>query len=96
MLINMDESDVSITTEGRIPLITFSERVWKALENSIKNTVVAQFLSGGFGYKVLKYGIDSVWKPKGGYHIVDLENKYFLVQFDQEMDYHLLYWMVLG
>lgn len=82
ILVNIEETNVEINTEGKIPPIKFSDRVRKALESSIKNIVVARFLSEGFGYKRLKYGIDMIWKPKGGVSYCGLREQVFLVQFD--------------
>lgn len=62
--------------------------------------MVVRLLAGGLGYKGLEAAIKAIWKPKGDYTIMDLENNYFAIQFARESNYLLALldgpWVVRG
>lgn len=85
--IDLDDDDVIIDLGGSVHLISFSDRIHNEIKESIKQMVVVHLLAGGLGYKGLEVAIKAIWKPKGHYTIMDLENNYYVSQFAPESDY---------
>lgn len=75
-------------------------KVQNELTAAAKKTLVVRLLSGDLGYTGLVTGIRTVLKPKGEYHIMDLQNRFFLLKFELKSDYnHVLLngpWMIRG
>lgn len=85
--IEIEGDDVIIDPEGSVPSINFSKRIHKEINSSIKQTVMVHLFARGLGYKGLEMAIKILWKPKGGYQVMDLENNYYIVQFAVRSDY---------
>ncbi|MBA0838991.1 hypothetical protein Goarm_004766 [Gossypium armourianum] len=79
------EGDVTIGTEDGLPSIRFSERI--ALYKSMVWTVVVKLFGWKIGIQTLSNRIYRLWKPSTPISIMDLENDYFLVKFQEEVDY---------
>lgn len=84
----IEEDNVIIDKEFLIPEVWFSKTVQNELTVVVKQTLVVRLLSGDLGYTGLMTGIRTVLKPKGEYHITDLQNKLFLLEFELKSDYY--------
>ncbi|PPR91458.1 hypothetical protein GOBAR_AA29230 [Gossypium barbadense] len=81
----IEDGDILRSSINRIPTIDFS----KLLRNILN-----------IGYKVLYNRISSFWKPSQPFRLMDIENGYFLVRFQNRVDYDLALtqgpWTVFG
>lgn len=90
--VEISEEKVEFYRDYSVPQIRFSKKVMKELTEAIHCTVVVRLLTSGLGYNGLQSAIKSMWKPNGEFHIVDMENQYFLVKLDNKADYlHALF-----
>ena len=80
------DQDVSIGSEDDMPTICFSDRVKSILASKMENSVIVKLLGKSIGYKTLHSRIVSLWKPTSDFQIVDLENGYFVVHFEDPND----------
>ncbi|MBA0702641.1 hypothetical protein Goari_020437 [Gossypium aridum] len=94
------ERDVTVGMEDAMPSIHFSDHVHQTLYESMYRTIVVKLLGRKIGYRALSNRISSLWKPLTPIFIMDLENDYFLVKLQMEVDYiHALTegaWIVYG
>lgn len=68
------------------PSIEISEHIRKILFRDMDNTMVLKLLGRNIGYPVLLNKIYIMWKPTGSLHLMDIENEYFLVKFQNRID----------
>lgn len=71
---NFEEGDVQVDTSRAYPKIKLSGKVKEALCNPWKNAVVVRLLGRNVGYNVPCSRIQALWKPAGGYKVIDLPN----------------------
>ncbi|KAA3461150.1 GroES-like zinc-binding alcohol dehydrogenase family protein [Gossypium australe] len=81
------KGDVFIGTEDRLPSIRFSDQVWQILYKNMSRIVVVKLLGRKVGYQTLSNIIYYIWKPSTPICIMDLENDYFMIKFQSEVDY---------
>ncbi|KAH1083258.1 hypothetical protein J1N35_023019 [Gossypium stocksii] len=81
------EGDILQSVVNGVPSITFSDRIHQILIQGMDNTVVLKLLGRNIGFSVLQNKLYSMWKPSGPIHMMDIENGYFLVKFQNKMDY---------
>ncbi|XP_039029459.1 uncharacterized protein LOC120163645 [Hibiscus syriacus] len=66
----------------------------------MRRLIIVQLLGRKNGYKTLMDRINQLWKPKGQFQVVDLDNDYYIVMFTNEDDYIRVLmdgpWMVYG
>lgn len=77
--IDLDDNSVIIDNSGSIPSLRFSNRIHNDTKDSIKQTAVIRLLASGLRCKGLESVIKAIWKPKGDYTIMDLENNFYIV-----------------
>ena len=69
-----------------MPMINFSNRVKSILAHNMENSVIVKLLGNSISYKALLARIISLWNPTCDFHIIDLDNGYFVVHFDDKND----------
>ncbi|KAH1039147.1 hypothetical protein J1N35_040890 [Gossypium stocksii] len=79
------EGDIRKTSVNGVPSITFSDRIHQILIQDIENTVILKLLGRNIGFSVLQNKIYSMWKPSAFLHMMDIENGYFLVKFQNKL-----------
>ncbi|KAK8507616.1 hypothetical protein V6N12_017909 [Hibiscus sabdariffa] len=88
--------DYVIDRYGLFHSIKFSERVHEHIDNNMRNTIIVSLLGRLIGYKTLLFLIHAIWKPLGELQLIDLDNFYFLVRFENEVDYSKVLTEVVG
>ncbi|XP_016706938.2 uncharacterized protein [Gossypium hirsutum] len=84
--IEVQEGDVKTKVISGIPSIIFSERVHKFIEKKMAKTVVIKLLGRKITFNAILNIIKTLWKTKSPFQLMDLENDYYLVQFNDEED----------
>lgn len=87
--LDFDSSDVVVETDGTLPSISFSHKIYTQIIKPWLSTVAVKLLGRQIGYKVLCNCLDSLWGKTQGFTIIDLENDYFLVRFRTVDDAYL-------
>ncbi|PPR87700.1 hypothetical protein GOBAR_AA32989 [Gossypium barbadense] len=94
------EGDIQRSIVNGIPAIDFSERIQKILFKEMEVAVVIKLLGRNIGYGVLNNRINSLWNPIKPFHLIDIENRYYLVKFQSIDDYTKVLsqgpWMIYG
>ncbi|KAH1107992.1 hypothetical protein J1N35_011760 [Gossypium stocksii] len=94
------EGDVQKTLVNGVPAITFSDRIQQILIQGMENTVVLKLLGRNIGFSVLQNKIYNLWRPSKPMHLMDIENGYFLVKFQNKVDYERVLsegpWIIFG
>ncbi|KAK8289993.1 hypothetical protein V6Z12_D07G230300 [Gossypium hirsutum] len=80
------EGDIQKSFVNGIPSISFSDRIHKILIQGMDNTVVLKLLGRNIGFSVLQNKLYNLWKPSAEIHMMDIENGYFLVKFQNKLD----------
>lgn len=75
------DGDVVRTMVNGIRAISFSERVQQILIRDLVTTVVVKLLGRNLSYIILQNRIHSLRKPSQQFHLMGVENRYFLVKF---------------
>ncbi|MBA0592718.1 hypothetical protein Gorai_009693 [Gossypium raimondii] len=81
------EGDITRTTVNGMHAIDFSERIQHILVRDMAIAVVVKLLGHNLAYTTLHNRIYSLWKPSHLFHVMDVENGYFLVNFRSREDY---------
>ncbi|PPS18211.1 hypothetical protein GOBAR_AA02364 [Gossypium barbadense] len=81
------EGDITRSTVNGIPTINFSERIQHILLRDMEITVVVKLLGQNLAYTTLHNMIYSLWKLSLLFHLIYVENGYFLVKFQTREDY---------
>ncbi|KAI9081452.1 hypothetical protein K1719_036598 [Acacia pycnantha] len=96
----LNQGDVSIDLNGKIPTVDFASHVIETLNKKMGLTVVVKLLGRRIGYRHLRSQLRSLWKPSGQFKLIDLHDDCFLVRFQDDLDYqHALLtgpWMIFG
>ncbi|MBA0699236.1 hypothetical protein Goari_000890 [Gossypium aridum] len=80
------EGDIQKSFVNGVPFISFSDRIHQILIQGMDNTIVLKLLGRNIGFSVLHNKIHSLWKPSTPLHMMDIENEYFLVKFQNKLD----------
>ncbi|KAL4388355.1 hypothetical protein GQ457_09G021260 [Hibiscus cannabinus] len=67
--------------------IDFSERIISLAEKSLEQTIFVKLLGRKIGYTTMRNKIYELWKPSQPFKLLDIENDYFLVSFQVQVDY---------
>ncbi|KAG8475020.1 hypothetical protein CXB51_031787 [Gossypium anomalum] len=62
------------------------DRIHQILFQDMENTVILKLLGRNIGFSVLQNKIYSLWKPSAPLHMMDINNGYFLVKFQNKLD----------
>ncbi|KAH1115082.1 hypothetical protein J1N35_008460 [Gossypium stocksii] len=92
--------DVQTSIVNGVPAISFSDRVKEILFKEMELTVVSKLLGRSIGYNTLHNCISSLWKLISQFHLMDIENGYYLVHFLNRTDYDRILsqgpWIIFG
>ncbi|MBA0672482.1 hypothetical protein Goklo_025245 [Gossypium klotzschianum] len=80
------EGDIQKTFVDGVPSISFSDRIHKILIQGMENTVILKLLGRNIGFSVLQNKLFNLWRPSAPLHMMDIENGYFLVKFQNKLD----------
>ncbi|PPD86998.1 hypothetical protein GOBAR_DD16071 [Gossypium barbadense] len=80
------EGDIQKSFVNGIPSISFSDRIHKILIQGMDNTVILKLLGRNIGFSILQNKLYNLWKPSAEIHMMDIENGYFLVKFQNKLD----------
>lgn len=81
------EGDIQKSVVNGIPSIEFLDRVHQILIGDMENTVILKLLGRNIGYSILQNKVYSLWKPSSSFHLMDIENGYFMAKFQNKLDY---------
>ncbi|PPD69900.1 hypothetical protein GOBAR_DD33218 [Gossypium barbadense] len=84
------EGDITMTTINGVPAINFFERIQKILVRVMATTMVVKLLGRNLAYSILQNRIFNLWKPSHSFHLMDIENGYFLANFQSREDYEMV------
>ncbi|PPD95072.1 hypothetical protein GOBAR_DD07912 [Gossypium barbadense] len=94
------ETDIQNSIVNSISSIEFSDRIHQILIEDMENTVILKLLGLNIRYSILQNKVYSLWKPSSSFHLMDIENGYFLAKFQNKLDYEkILYggpWIIFG
>ncbi|KAL4302839.1 hypothetical protein GQ457_10G020830 [Hibiscus cannabinus] len=76
------DDDFVIDRAGKFPSIKFSDRVHEQIDANMSTSVIVRLLGRSIGYRTLVTRVNALWKPVGNIQLVDLDNNFFLVRFD--------------
>ncbi|MBA0695910.1 hypothetical protein Goari_002507 [Gossypium aridum] len=80
------EGEIQKSIMNGIPSIEFSDRIHQILIRDMENIVILKFLGRNIGYSILQNKVYSLWKPSSPFHLMDIENRYFLAKFQNKLD----------
>ncbi|XP_012453513.2 uncharacterized protein LOC105775549 [Gossypium raimondii] len=80
------DGDIKKTFVDGVPSISFSDRIHKILIQGMDNTVILKLLGRNIGFPVLQNKLFNLWRPSAPLHMMDIENGYFLVKFQNKLD----------
>lgn len=70
-----------------VPMIDFLKRVYGLIDDSMAKTLVVKLLGRKIGYNVLWNKVCALWKPSRRFHLMDIDNDYYLAKFELDLDY---------
>ncbi|PPS03824.1 hypothetical protein GOBAR_AA16838 [Gossypium barbadense] len=83
----MSWRDKVLGTVNGIPAIKFSKRIMQILVRDMVTMVVVKLLGRNLMYSTLYNMIFSLWKLSHSFQLMDVENGYYLVKFQNKEDY---------
>ncbi|KAI9098006.1 hypothetical protein K1719_025777 [Acacia pycnantha] len=83
----LNQGDVSIGLNGKVPTVDFASHVIDTLNKKMRLSVVVKLLGRKIGYRYLRSQLQSLWKPSGQIKLIDLNDDCFLVRFQEDLDY---------
>ncbi|MBA0877108.1 hypothetical protein Goshw_027734, partial [Gossypium schwendimanii] len=84
--IDILEEDIQKTFVNGVPSITFSDQIHQIIIQGMNNTVILKLLGRNIGFLILQNKIYYMWRPSAPSYIMDIENGYFLVKFQNKLD----------
>ncbi|KAA3485757.1 reverse transcriptase [Gossypium australe] len=94
------EGDFRTSVVNGTPAIDFSERIQQILFKEMDSTVIIKLLGRSIGYAALSNRLNSLWNPSKSFHLMDIENGYYLVKLHSIHDYTKVLsqgpWLVYG
>lgn len=81
--------DVQVNMVNGVPDFHVNDEALQSILESWRFTVVVKLFVKEIGYLTLMHRIKVMWKPIGGYRLIDQANQYYLVQFVREDDFML-------
>ncbi|MBA0792812.1 hypothetical protein Gohar_017279, partial [Gossypium harknessii] len=80
------DGDVTTVLVDGVPSIIFFDRVQQFIAWKMALIVVVK-LVGKIGFKTLFNKVSSLWKQRGQFQLMDLENDFYLVRFQDKDDF---------
>ncbi|MBA0876882.1 hypothetical protein Goshw_022427 [Gossypium schwendimanii] len=94
------DGDIQKSFVNGVPSISFSDRIHKIIIQGMENTVILKLLGRSIGFSVLQNKLYNLWKPLAALHMMDIENGYFLVKFQNKLDCEKAlsegHWIIFG
>ncbi|XP_040967093.1 uncharacterized protein [Gossypium hirsutum] len=98
--INLLADDVKVSIVNGIPAISFSDRVKEILYKEMELIVIIKLLGRNVVLNTLYNRVSNLWKPCSSFHLMDIENGYYLVRFLKRADYDRVLsqgpWIIFG
>jgi hypothetical protein len=69
-----------------LPKIHIEPQVFQELCTPWKDALVVKLLGKNIGYNTMKERLQKIWKLQGGFEIMDNDNGFYMVKFDQAAD----------
>ena len=69
-----------------LPKVYLEPKIFQELCTPWKDALVVKLLGKNLGYNIMKDRLQKVWKPQGGFEIMDNDNGFYMVKFDQATD----------
>ncbi|KAL4308369.1 hypothetical protein GQ457_01G026590 [Hibiscus cannabinus] len=92
--------DVRLGGSNTLPEIQFSNMIHEAIDAKLACSLVVRLLGRSIGYQALLNRIQALWKPRGEFSLIDLDNAYYLVRFAEETGFHNVLtggpWVIYG
>ncbi|KAH1108355.1 hypothetical protein J1N35_012123 [Gossypium stocksii] len=96
----LSEEDVRKGVVDGMSSIEFSDKVYALIKESMSTTLMVKLLGRRIGYNALWNKVCSLWKPTMRFHLMDIDNVYYLVKFESALDYNNVifkgHWVVFG
>ncbi|KAK5835386.1 hypothetical protein PVK06_011074 [Gossypium arboreum] len=98
--LEFDEGGINKSYINDVPAIDFSKRINYLLVKDMALTVVVKLLGKSIGFKTLQNRISNLWRPSKPFHLIDIDNGYYLVKFQNKKDYGNMLsqglWIIFG
>ncbi|KAG8498975.1 hypothetical protein CXB51_005386 [Gossypium anomalum] len=85
--------DVVMEFVNGIPSLTFTDWVSQFIDRKMSLTVIVKLLGRRIGFNALHNRVSTSWNLKNRFQLIDLENDFFLVRFQNKDD---LDWVIFG
>ncbi|KAI8016422.1 hypothetical protein LOK49_LG05G03392 [Camellia lanceoleosa] len=83
------EDDPSVPfDDSELPSINFSQKELTRICNPWNQSLIVKLMGRNVSYSLLMSRINSLWKPTGAIHRIDLANHYYLIKFHLDSDLH--------
>lgn len=69
-----------------LPKVYLEPKVFQELCTPWKDAIVVKLLGKNLGYNVMRDRLQKIWRLQGGFEIMDNDNGFYMVKFDQEAD----------
>lgn len=96
----LSEGDALTKMLEGVPSITFSDRVKEFIKRRMAKPIIVKLLGGRIGFNALLNKISMLWNTQGQFQLMDLENDFYLVSFQENDNYAKVLsngpWVVFG
>ncbi|KAJ1424289.1 Zinc finger, CCHC-type [Sesbania bispinosa] len=93
-----DDQDEFSLFDPLCPMVQLSKEERKRICSPWKHVVIIKHLGRRIGLRMLKARLSKMWQPRSGMEVIDLENEYFLVNFNSLDDLDAVFengpWMI--
>ncbi|MBA0603902.1 hypothetical protein Gorai_001999, partial [Gossypium raimondii] len=97
--VRYDRDVVTKLVKG-ISSIAFSDRLHKFIERKMARTIIVKHLGRKIGFNALLNNVTTLWSSRQSIQLMDLENGYYLVRFQDEGDFNKVLvggpWVIFG
>lgn len=69
-----------------LPQVNLDDKLFDDLCTPWRDALVIKLLGKNVGYRVMFERLQRLWKPQGGFEILDVDNGYYMVKFDHPAD----------
>ncbi|XP_016747098.1 uncharacterized protein [Gossypium hirsutum] len=96
----LQDGDVTTVLVDGVPSIIFFDRVQQFIAWKMALIVVVKLVGKKIGFKTLFNKVSSLWKPRGQFQLMDLENDFYLIRFLDKDDFDKILmggpWVIFG
>ncbi|KAK5784532.1 hypothetical protein PVK06_039058 [Gossypium arboreum] len=85
---DLQDGDVVMKLVEGISSITLSDRVHQLIEWKMAKTITVKLLGRKIGFNTLLNKMKSLWSPKSHMKLMNLENYYYLLRFQDKEDFN--------